>query len=170
MEWLDYGIIPVKGLRVRQGSSWLHHLSLQDFPDLPGIPRAIKLQFLAPNLLTSWLSTASSSGDHGPFTLPLVRPFPPIPPPSSPDSAPPSPPVGEFVWFSLSPSVILIASLLFSVWFCIFLRFLFLFSCVSLSIKNNLLLFFCVWNTDLPNCKMRTVTLGLMFRILFFLF
>jgi hypothetical protein len=27
-----------------------------------------------------------------------------------------------------------------------------------------------VWNTDLPNCKMRTVTLGLMFRILFFLF
>lgn len=60
-------IIPVKGLRLTAGSSWLHHLKRHDFPDLPGIPSAIILQFIAPNLLTLRLNRASSSRDQVPF-------------------------------------------------------------------------------------------------------
>ena len=82
-------------------------------PERPGIPRAIKLQFLAPNWLTSRLSTASSSGDQGPFTFP---PPPPPPPPipseatnsGSPDSAPHSA-AGE--WSSTFSLIVFVAVL-----------------------------------------------------------
>jgi len=71
--WYQYHV-PVKGLRLTEGSSWLHHRRRQDLPDLPLIPRAMRLQFLAPNLLTRRLRMASSSGDQGPFTLSLPPP------------------------------------------------------------------------------------------------
>lgn len=66
--------IPVNGWRLTVGSSWLHHRSRHDFPVRPGMPLAMRLQFLAPNLLTRRLRMTSSSGDHGPFTLSSPNP------------------------------------------------------------------------------------------------
>ena len=109
--------LPVKGLRLTEGSSWLHQRSRQDLPDLPAIPRAIRLQFLAPNLLTSRLRMASSSGDQGPLTrsplaawllLPLPLPFPsPSPTTIASPGLPPSAP---------SPSTTVISSIFSLPW------------------------------------------------------
>lgn len=77
----------MKGLRFTLGSSWLHHRSRHDLPERPGIPRAMRLQFLAPNLFTSRLSIASSSGDQGPFTRSSAVPAPPKQPLGAPCSS-----------------------------------------------------------------------------------
>jgi hypothetical protein len=69
-------LVPVKGLRLTPGLSWLHQRRRHDFPERPGMPRAIKLQLRAPNFSTKRLRTTSSSGDHGP----LMRSSTPPPP------------------------------------------------------------------------------------------
>ena len=66
----------MKGLRLTWGSSWLRQRRRQDLPERPGIPRAIRVQLRAPSFSTRSLSTASSSGDHGPLTLSSIVAFP----------------------------------------------------------------------------------------------
>lgn len=58
-----------KGRCSTLGLSWLHHLSLQDFPDRPFMYLLIKDQFLAPYFSTSRVRILSSSALHGPFIL-----------------------------------------------------------------------------------------------------
>lgn len=57
----------VKGRCWTSGESWLHHRSLQDFPDRPGIDLLIKDQFLGPYVWTSRCKASSSPGLHGPL-------------------------------------------------------------------------------------------------------
>lgn len=49
------------------GDSWLHHRSLQDLPERPGIDLLMSDQFLGPCLSTSFCKASSSSGLHGPL-------------------------------------------------------------------------------------------------------
>lgn len=58
-----------KGLCSTFGLSWLHHLSLQDFPDLPLMYRLIRDQFLGPYRSTRRVKIRSSSALHGPLIL-----------------------------------------------------------------------------------------------------